>query len=127
MLLLDSDVAIDLLRGYQPAIEWAQSHIGDDFDLPGFVAMELLSGCANKLDLKRVLSFMAPFKLFWPTSSDFDRAIAHFGEIKLSHNINSNDVLIGETAVGLSVPLVTFSTKHFDAVPNLVTEQPYAR
>ena len=37
------------------------------------------------------------------------------------------DALIGETAVGLGVPIQTFNVEHFSAVPNLVVRSPYMR
>jgi len=52
MILLDTDVMIDLLRGYPPAKEWFDS-LDDDaiFTLPGFVMMELdLSHNAGLID-----------------------------------------------------------------------------
>jgi hypothetical protein len=49
MILLNSDVMIDLLRQYAPAAEWFDS-LQDDEEiiLPGFVVMELIQGCRNK-------------------------------------------------------------------------------
>lgn len=48
MLLLDTDVMIDVLRGYDPALEWLRSLADEMIGLPGFVAMELLQGCRNR-------------------------------------------------------------------------------
>ncbi len=37
------------------------------------------------------------------------------------------DSLIAATAIGQGATLCTFNTKHFAAIPGLVTEQPYAK
>ena len=37
MILLDTDVMIDILRGYQPAIEWLTSVSDQEIGLPGLV------------------------------------------------------------------------------------------
>ena len=45
MILLDSDVLIDLLRNFPPAVEWFDT-LDEDEDLvvSGFVVMELIQG-----------------------------------------------------------------------------------
>ena len=45
MILLDIDVMVDILRGYEPAKEWLNSV--QEIGIPGFVAMELIQGCQN--------------------------------------------------------------------------------
>jgi predicted nucleic acid-binding protein len=40
MILLDTDVMIDVLRGYEPAKQWLES--AQEIGVPGLVAMELL-------------------------------------------------------------------------------------
>jgi hypothetical protein len=49
MILLDSDVMIDLLRQYPPATGWFDT-LDDEEELllPGYVVMELIQGCRNK-------------------------------------------------------------------------------
>ena len=41
MILLDSDVVIDILRQYPPALAWLDSLEGESIGFPGFVMMEL--------------------------------------------------------------------------------------
>lgn len=49
MILLDSDVMIDLLRQYPPAMRWLNSlDEEEEMVLPGYVVMELIQGCRNK-------------------------------------------------------------------------------
>ena len=51
MILLDSDIMIDLLRQFLPAIDWLDS-LPDEEELilSGFVVMELIQGCRNKTE-----------------------------------------------------------------------------
>ncbi len=53
MLLLDSDIMVDVLRHYPPAIAWLNSRT-DQVALPGYVALELYQGCRNKSEQERV-------------------------------------------------------------------------
>ncbi|RME69579.1 MAG: type II toxin-antitoxin system VapC family toxin, partial [Chloroflexi bacterium] len=51
MILLDSDVMIDLLRQYPPAMKWFDTlEDEEEIVLSGYVVMELLQGCRNKLE-----------------------------------------------------------------------------
>jgi len=55
MILLDSDVMIDLLRQYPPAVEWFDTlEDEEEIILPGYVVMELIQGCRNKIEQERL-------------------------------------------------------------------------
>ena len=42
MLLLDTDVMIDLVRQYPPALAWLTAKGDEEIVLPGFVVLELI-------------------------------------------------------------------------------------
>ena len=55
MILLDSDVMIDLLRQYPPATQWFDALDEDEeVALPGYVVLELIQGCRNKREQERM-------------------------------------------------------------------------
>ena len=54
MILLDSDVMIDLFRQRPPAVSWLDRLGDEEILLPGFVVMELLQGCSNKVEQAKV-------------------------------------------------------------------------
>jgi predicted nucleic acid-binding protein len=128
MILLDSDVMIDLLRQYPPAIKWFNT-LDDDEELllPGYVVMELIQGCRNKIEQERLQRELATFGVIWPAPADCDEALDIFTEYHLSHNAGLLDVLIGQIAVALRVPLYTFNQKHYHFIPRLQTIQPYEK
>lgn len=126
VLLLDTDVIVDLSRGYPPAAEWLAS-LPDAPGLPGYVVMELLSGCRNKSEMSRVQQLARLFQVYWPSTTDCNYAVTIFAQGKLSHNMGLLDALIGACALGLGATLCTFNTRHFAPFPDLVTEQPYSR
>ena len=41
MILIDTDIMIDILRGYTPAIDWLASLSDEEILLPGFVSEDL--------------------------------------------------------------------------------------
>ncbi len=124
-MLIDTDVMVDILRQHPPAVAWLSGLGTAPVGLPGLVAMELLQGCASMADQQRVEKQIQRFSLYWPTASDCQRALQDFATFRLSHNLGLLDVLIGETAVGVNLPLATFNTKHFSVIPGLKTIQPY--
>lgn len=125
MILLDTDVAVDVLRQYAPAVAWLQGLAASPLGLPGLVVMELLQGCQNKAEQQRVEQFCRPFALYWPTSPDCDRALQDFAAFHLSHGLGLLDALIAHTAVGLNETLATFNVKHYGVVAALKAVQPY--
>jgi predicted nucleic acid-binding protein len=122
--VLDTDILIDLSRGYPPALIWFAS-LNDTSLIPGYAV--LLVGRDNALAVQRLQRWLRPFHVHWPTATDCDRALATFARASLSHNLGILDALFGECAVGSGVPLCTFNVRHFRAVAGLVTEQPYER
>jgi hypothetical protein len=50
MALLDTDIMVDVMRQYPPALVWLKSLGEEEVILPGFVVMELIQGCRNKAE-----------------------------------------------------------------------------
>ncbi len=92
MILLDSDVMIDLLRQYP-----------------------------HKREQERLQGAVTPYGTVWLAPADCDRALAVFTQYHLSHNAGVLDVLIGQTAVALGIPLHTFNQKHYQFMTELQT------
>ena len=128
MILLDSDVMIDLLRQYPPATKWFDALDEDEeILLSGYVVMELIQGCRNRAEQERLQRALAPYGVVWLSSTDCDTALGVFTRYHLSHNAGLLDVLIGQTAVVLKVPLCTFNQRHYQFIPELQTTQPYEK
>lgn len=127
MILLDTDVMIDLLRRYPPAVAWLASLGNEEILLPGFVVMELLQGCRNKAEQEKLAKELQPYAVTWPSSEACDEALAVFASAYLTYGLGMLDALIGQTAIALQVPLYTFNDKHYAAVPRLHTVQPYTK
>lgn len=126
MRVLDTDVLVDLLRFYPPAMSWFAS-LTDVSLVPGYAVFELLAGCNNALAVQRLRRWLRPFRIYWPTTADCERALQNYARLSLSHSLGILDALIAECAIGLGTPLCTFNVRHFRAVPGLVIQQPYQR
>lgn len=128
MILLDSDIMIDLFREFPPAKAWFDSiDDGETMALSGFVIMELIQGCKNKLQLDKLQRDLAFYETIWLEPEDCARALDVFAKYFLSHSAGLVDVLVGMTAVSFNVPLYTFNEKHYQFIPGLKTIQPYSK
>jgi predicted nucleic acid-binding protein len=127
MILLDTDIMVDILRAYPPAVSWLRSQEEQEIGLPGYVVIELLDGEPNKESMNKMQRVLEPYLIHWPNAADCNRALSVFAQGKLSHNLSAFDALIAETAKGIGVPLHTFNLKHFKAIPGLDTVQPYEK
>jgi len=128
MILLDSDVLVDLLWKYPPAVAWFDAlHEDEELVVSGYVVMELVQGCRNKAEQDRVQRELATYGVIWLSPTGCDQALEVFAAYRLSHNAGLLDVLIGQTAVALGVPLYTFNQRHYSFMPGVQTVQPYTK
>jgi len=127
MILVDTDVMIDILRGNAAAVAWLRS-VGDEvIVIPGLVVLELLRGARDKNDLEQIRKRLAPLGTFWPDVTDYQHATEVIVKHCLSNHVGIIDALIGVSAVRLGVELLTFNDKHFKVIEGLVTRRPYTR
>lgn len=128
MILLDSDILIDLLRGFPPAMSWFDAlPPEEELAVSGYVVMELIQGCRNKTEQDRVYRALAGYGVVWLSAEDCDRALDVFARFRLSHNAGLLDVLIGHTSLALGTPLHTFNQRHYRFIPKIQTIQPYSK
>ncbi len=90
MILLDTDILIDIQRGNGAALAWFSNLIELPTG-PGFVMMELLQDAHNAQQVRQVLKLVAPLPIVWPTEFDCNRALADFTNYHLSHRVWTTD------------------------------------
>jgi tRNA(fMet)-specific endonuclease VapC len=125
MILLDTDVMVDILRGYEPARKWLETV--QEIGVPGLVVMELIQGCQNAKEQRLLEKSLSEYRLCWPNEEDSNRALKSFLSHRLSDNIGLLDALIAETAIGIHAELATFNIKHYRVLRGLKTLQPYEK
>lgn len=126
MLMLDTDVLIDIQRANAAAIGWFSS-LAELPAIPGFVAMELIQDAQNARQVRQVQEMFAPLPIVWPAAADCGVALELFTRLHLSHGLGLIDALIAATALGHSATLCTFNNRHYRSVTNLLQLQPYRR
>ncbi len=126
MYVLDTDILIDVLRGYQPAIIWFTT-LQDIPSIPDFVVMELIQNAKNKQQVNQVFKLISPLSIIWLTESDCNQALLDFSQYHLSDGVGLLDALIAHCVISNNETLCTFNVKHYRVIPNLKMIQPYTR
>lgn len=127
MILIDTDVAVDVWRGLPQAGEWLARLTREQIALPGYVVMELVEGCRSKAELRLLNTRIRGVPIVWPPPIVCDNALTDFARLRFSHGIGLLDMLIAHTAMDLGFPLHTFNQKHYAGIAGLATIQPYVR
>ncbi|MFW6012455.1 MAG: type II toxin-antitoxin system VapC family toxin [bacterium] len=122
MILVDSDVFIDALRGREPS----RSKIADGLEEGTLVtttvtAFELLSGARSTKQAERIDALLAPLELL-PFDEDASRAAAGARrELEArGETIGMGDYLIAGICLSRALPLLTRNRNRFDRVPGLL-------
>jgi predicted nucleic acid-binding protein len=109
--LIDTNILIDILRGYPRAVKWAQSNPHITLWLPSIVRMEIVAGCNTKQELRDALNLMKPLKLVHITEVDSAWAMEKFELFHLSHKVEIADCFLAAMSIRLQLPVYTRNTK----------------
>lgn len=124
-ILLDTDILIDLLRGYAPArVYFKQIEAGViRAAVSAITVAELASGkMSGQNEEARVRNLLGLLKIL---DLDFDTAW-RAGEIRRRHQSPFADAAIAATAIQQNLPLGTKNLKHFQPITGLIIQQPYS-
>jgi predicted nucleic acid-binding protein len=122
-VLLDSDILIDHLRGYEPARQYLKRF--EAGEVQGYLSIitvaELAAGQMRQEEEAKVQQLLALF-----THIGLDFAIAwRGGEIRRHYHTRLADALIAATALLHNLRLATRNLQHFTPIEGLRVEKPY--
>lgn len=123
--LIDTAIIIDLLRGHRPALDWIESLRAEDRFISIVTVFELLEGCDNLRDQRRLERELESYISLPVTDAVSLQALALLREHRLRAGIGYPDCLIGATASVFDMPLYTLNVRHFRALKGLRIERPY--
>ena len=126
-IVLDTDVAIDYLRGHESAITLI--HENSDFIVLSTISVaELYAGVRGNEDGEEQLllkNFLSLYKCV-PVSSNIARLGGLYRrDFGKSHGVSLTDALIAATVTMIDADFLTLNIKHFPMFPNL--EPPYLK
>lgn len=111
-VILDSNIIIDLLRGYIPAQAWIATQTNPGISRATW--MELIGGARDSGNQREILKLLKEFELVEFANSDFEWASQQLARFRLSHGVEAFDCLIAAPAHRLQLPLYTRNLKHFE-------------
>ncbi|HLB46533.1 MAG TPA: PIN domain-containing protein [Anaerolineales bacterium] len=88
-------------------------------------AVELLAGCRNQTEQRRVEREIALYAMLWIDESISQAALTLYQRHHLSHGMGFFDCLIAATARQHQLQVATLNTKHFAAIAGLDVKRPY--
>ena len=123
--LLDTNILVDILRGYSAAIQWMQAHPDLTLGIPSLVRMELVLGTNHKAQQEQVLARLSGFPVILTSEADSLWAMQQFERFHLSHQVEIIDCFIAGMSVRLNVPLFTRNVSDMRIFPDVHVVTPY--
>jgi tRNA(fMet)-specific endonuclease VapC len=121
MMLADSDVLIDFLRGREPGLSRMRIEIGTGrLATTAIIAFELLSGARTERERKNVETLLAALQVIPVDSAASARAAeARRALEQIGAGIGLADYLIAGVCLSRSATLLTRNRAHLERVPGL--------
>lgn len=124
LLLIDTDVLIDYLRGQPDAVAYIESLIHPILVSVVTVA-ELYSGVREGNERTALLTFLSAFEIVPVDEVMATKGGLYRRDYSKSHNVGLPDALIAATAEVKGAILVTLNKKHFPMLTNVIV--PYVK
>lgn len=117
-LLLDTDVLIDFLRGYDKAVDFVTTN-SHRIVLSSIVVAELYAGVKGDKELNALDNFVSLFTVI-PVTSDIARAGGLYKrDFAKSHGVGLADSIIAATCESENATLKTLNIKHYPMIKGL--------
>ncbi|MBI4451665.1 type II toxin-antitoxin system VapC family toxin [Candidatus Woesearchaeota archaeon] len=123
-ILIDTNVIVDHLRSFAPAMVFVESCLGrDSVFFSAITEVELLAGDSNKDRKKREM--LLHLLGTWTKVAPDNPIAASAGDIRREHGLDVPDAIVAATALYLDAEIMTRNIKDFKHVPGLRARAPY--
>ena len=122
--VVDTDILVDALRRVPTAVTFlrdAERYL----TVAAITHMELIQGCRNLAELRRVEQFLRRFAVRSLSELIGGIGTSLMRRYRLSHGLLLPDALIAATAIEYDVTLYTKNVRHFQMIPGLTVVRPY--
>jgi predicted nucleic acid-binding protein len=118
--LFDTDILIDVGLNDKRAIQvLLDSQNKSTLAISTITEMEMIVGCRNKAELKKLEQFLARFAILKIDATICDTAVSLLKTYRPSHGLKMPDALIAATAIVHQAPLITKNQRDFKFIPDL--------
>lgn len=124
MKLVDTNIFVDHLRGYEKAVEFFEKVEDGKVIFSAVTEAELVSGdsCSEKSVRQTILQFLQNWEKVEVTNPVAVKA----GDLRREHEILLPDAIIAATSLHRNAELVTRDTSDFRDVEELKVRKPYS-
>jgi predicted nucleic acid-binding protein len=125
--LLDTDIIVDIQRGFAPAVAWFAGADTERLALPGLALLELVQHASDRKNAEASKKIVQDLPVLWPDIAHCAWMLEVFDDLHLGYGMGIIDMIIAATALTHNATLLTHNIKHYRQVPGLVIDQPYGK
>ncbi len=118
MILVDTNILIDYLRGRPDAIAWLEA-LEERPAISAISVLELYAGARGQRDERDIIALREQLTCLPAGEEIAERAGAILRHYRMSHGIDIPDAIVASTAEHHGLRLATLNTKHFPMFPKL--------
>ena len=120
ILIIDTDILIDIARGDVSATSAVQA-LQQTFSIAigSVTEMELIVGCRNKEELRKLDELLQLFQIVKLTSRISEIAVALLRRYRLSHGLLIPDALIAATSLAQNLAFITKNQRDYRFIAGL--------
>ena len=118
VILLDTNILIEILKGNQETIRKVQS-LRTELSISSITVMELYYGAMNKAELIKLEKFVSLFYIVELNEEVSKKATKLVKSYAKSHTLDIPDSLIASTALTTQAKLFTYNTKDFKYIEGI--------
>jgi tRNA(fMet)-specific endonuclease VapC len=113
MILIDTNILIEIYRNNTSIIETVKKIGQDNIAISGITCAEMYFGARNKNELQVIAKDLKKLEILHIQSDISRRAVKLVEKYALSHRLALPDALIAATAIYHNLPLYTLNVKDF--------------
>jgi predicted nucleic acid-binding protein len=120
MVLVDTDILIDVSRNIETAINrLATEEQTGQIAISAITQMELIVGCRNKLELGHLNRFLSRYQILQVNENISALTVELIKTYRLSHGLLMPDAFIAATAIIGNLPLLTKNQSDYRFISQL--------
>jgi len=119
MILCDTNVIIETLKGDEKTIKIMESIGLENIAISSVTVMELYFGALNKRELNKIKKHLKALNIVHFDSDVSELAVSMIESYSKSHGLQIPDAIIAATALSLEIKLFTLNLKDFRYIDGL--------
>ncbi len=119
MILLDTNIIIELLKGNAETLQRITEFKNSKLAISAVTLMELYFGAFNKRELLRIKKAINHISVIQINQDISSFAVGLMESFSKSHNLSIPDALIAATSIKNKNPLLTYNIKDFKFIESL--------